>query len=413
MNEAECRTMGASSTAPGSSFGYTRSESGYPRGCYLYSDGKAYFNTHSSGSRRASSRPVCLSRDDATSSSSCNVPRGARGNIHIMSDNHVEPWYGVSSSSFTGRYNRFTSPTPTSSNMFQCRRNGNRVPCAINTSVNPPIELTNAAIDYMASRALNSDVSRSLFIFAGDSQTHGITNGHSVSRTTTSPAITERVIQKLLSVGYRTENIIYAGGNHDPTMSSGPSSSSRAFTDMLQNLNIVTNTLGRRYSYGGTTYTTTQLHRQIGYYVKRLPSYFGAERYVIVTNTNLGRTHGLQQFALTQDMEWIRGRSGGSVILVGHHPTRLPDMVSNSRFGSIIGAGISGHTHSWRTSDSRRFMTAPALTAMTPNPGLAISTMGSDGRVTFGDSNFHRYGGSGGKRSIANFVPNSRCWGPR
>lgn len=342
--------------------------------------------------------------------STCNVRRGARGNVHVISDNHVEPWYGVSSSSFTGRYNRFTSPTPTASNMFQCRRSGNRVPCAINTSVNPPIELTEAAIDYLATRALNSDISRSLFIFAGDSQTHGITNGHSVSRRTTSPAIVDRTIRKLLEVGYRVENIIYAAGNHDPTFSSGPSSSSRAFTDVLQNRNIVTNTLGRSYSYGGTTYTTTQLLRQIGYYVKRLPSYFGAERYVIVVNTNLSRTHGLQQFALTQDLEWIRGR-GGSVILVGHHPSRLPDMVSWSRFGSIIGAGISGHTHSWRASNSNRFVTAPPLTPMAPRPGLLVSTMGSDGRVTFGESQFHRYGGTNGKGSIANFVADYRCWG--
>lgn len=65
MNEAECRTMANSGFISGG-WGYASSSSSYPRGCYLYSDGKVYFNTHSSGSSRSSSRPVCIANSGSS-----------------------------------------------------------------------------------------------------------------------------------------------------------------------------------------------------------------------------------------------------------------------------------------------------------------------------------------------------------
>jgi hypothetical protein len=407
MNEAECRAMVVSGFT-GSRFGGVDNDANYPRGCYLYTpDNEVWFNPHSSGSRRASSRPVCL-REGGSTTGQCAIPPGPRGNVHVFSDNHLEPWYEVNPSA-TGRYSRFSGATL--SNMFQCRRAGSssQVPCQINTVTSAPAEFTDAAIEYMASRALNSDVGRTLLVFGGDTTVHSATTGHNVRRQDMIGPITDRMVRKMLAVGYRAENIIMANGNHDPTMTSGRSSRSIPYTDVLENRGIVTNALGRSYSYGGSSYSTTALFRQTGYYMKSL-STFGSEVYGIAVNTNLGSAHGLQQFALTQDLNWVRNR-GGSVILVGHHPSTLPNMVDLGRFGSTIGAGISGHTHSWRASNSNRFMTAPALTPMPGTSGMMISTMSSNGRVTFGNSQLHRYGGSAGKRPIANFLPSPRCWG--
>jgi hypothetical protein len=61
MNEAECRAMVSSGFA-GSAFGYVHSDTVYPRGCYLYSNGQVYFNS-GSGASRSSSRPICMSNN--------------------------------------------------------------------------------------------------------------------------------------------------------------------------------------------------------------------------------------------------------------------------------------------------------------------------------------------------------------
>jgi hypothetical protein len=326
-----------------------------------------------------------------------------------MNDNHIEPWYELSTESFSGRYNRFSGAN--ANNMFQCRNPGSTRsrPCVINPSINPPITLTEAGIDYLKSRALNSDIGRTIFVFAGDSQTHSITNGHSVDRAVINKAITERFIQKLLSVGYRPENILFANGNHDPTITNGESTRTRAFTDVLIELNVVRNNLGRRYEYGGKTYNTRQLYTHMGYYMKQFPNYMGTNLFGIVTNTNLGRSHGLQQYALEKDLEWVRS-IGGSVIIVGHHRSTLPDMI-RSRYDSIISAGISGHIHSFTASNSRRFVTGPPMTAMAPRPGLMVSTLDANLHVRFGESELHRYGGSS-KHNAAFMVPTKDCFGP-
>ena len=58
LTESECRS--ATSKIPGASeFGDEETDNDWPKGCYLYENGKVYWNIHETGSPNKRARQVC------------------------------------------------------------------------------------------------------------------------------------------------------------------------------------------------------------------------------------------------------------------------------------------------------------------------------------------------------------------
>jgi hypothetical protein len=339
---------------------------------------------------------------------------GFTGQILMISDIHVEPWYNVDGS---GQVSRFKGAND--NNMFECRNSdGSKVEeCTLTGNSDPPFPMYNTGMDFLAHHASANPVSdRNVLFFAGDTQAHAWTSGMSGSETTRTRQLLGKVIANMLTY-FTADNIFYTAGNndgqHDIIFCSGSDPNvNLGWSSRLMQTNVVTDVLGRKYSYNNHDYTTIELFNKTGYYVKRVPPVFNLTNpamnenlYVIIFNSNMGSSNGFQQSVFNSDLEWIAAQPNGRFILIGHHPNIVQSYIP-SKYQSINRGSFCGHVHYFQPTNSKLFTILPAGTQGAAYSAVMTGDFNNDQHIELGwDTNFNQYLGEKHKLAQEN------CWG--
>merc|ERR1719242_2941563 len=135
-----------------------------------------------------------------------------------------------------------------------------------------------------------------------------------------------------------------------------------------------------KYLIYGQVYDTVSLFSRTGYYMKPLNK-IEKNYFVIVLNTNLGSLNPTQQIALETDLEFVKD-VGGKVVILGHHPSVLENMIPAMYLDSnidpireendIILGLFSGHIHYFSPTNKKGFTTLPAMTQYAPYSAFAM-----------------------------------------
>merc|ERR1711933_87819 len=303
-----------------------------------------------------------------------------RNRFVFMADIHVEPWYNSDGTSFITRFEDYNSE-----NMFECKNAQNillddKKECTLTGFSDPPISLFTSAL-----KAWNMYARRpedSVLFFIGDSQAHSFLNDVEAVE-----SLMYSLIDTML-VYFEVDGIYIAPGNNDGPHNSvfawnGDIDLTEAWSDTLISTGIVNNIQMPHHEYliYDEVYDTVSLFSRTGYYMKPLNK-IEKNYFVIVLNTNLGSLNPTQQIALETDLEFVKD-VGGKVVILGHHPSVLENMIPSMYLDSnidpireaddIILGLFSGHIHYFSPTNRRGFTTLPAMTQYAPYSAFAMA----------------------------------------
>eukprot|EP01084_Bolivina_argentea_P100325 180159_1 len=294
-----------------------------------------------------------------------------RNRFVFMSDVHIEPWYNPSGTSYISRFEDYSVD-----NMFECRDDdGNtldpKTQCPLTGYSDPPINLFTSALHAWNMYARRPE--ESVLLFIGDMQAHSFLNDKNAIR-----SLMYNVMNNLLYY-FEPDGIYIAPGNNDGPHNAiftqnGDKELTDAWADVLIQTGIVNNIQmpHRKYLIYEELYDTVTLFSETGYYMKPL-SRIHFNYFVIVLNTNLGSLNPTQQMAFVSDLEFV-DKVNGKVVILGHHPSVMENMMPPKYVDSDIILGIfSGHIHYFAPTNKQGFTILPAMTQYAPYSAFAMS----------------------------------------